>query len=133
MFTAVRLLNYYPGYLTPEHMANIAHNLASHHCHEALYNFAEQLGFSREKIHNKQLLKSMEDLLCQVIFAWTSRSPANSVKTLAKILLSCGMFQEAIRLDPLCKWRDHEMNSHLETCYRSIRQDWQSFTLSHQS
>ena len=99
-------INYYPGYLTPENIANIAHNLTSHHCPEALDNFAEQLGFSREKIHEKQLLKSMEDLLYQIIFSWTSKSPANTVKTLAKILHSCGLFQEAIRLDPVCKWRN---------------------------
>ena len=51
--------------------------------------------------------KGLENFLHFLILSWKSRNPVNSVESLAKILHTCGCYQEALRLDPMGKlsWR----------------------------
>ena len=65
-------------------------------------HFAKQLKFSKEEAIPSHPLMPLESLLHFLIFTWRSRHPVNSIESLAKILHSCGCYQEAIQLDPLC-------------------------------
>ena len=93
-------LNYYisADCLTSQRITEVSQNLVSLHSLELLQKFARELGFSSEELLEKRLNSSMESLLHQLIFEWRCRNPVNSVRALAKILHSCGCYQEAIRL-----------------------------------
>ena len=100
------------GCLTNEQITTVCQSLASHLSLNTIDNFAEQLKSSGEEAITGHPFTALESLLHFLIFTWKSRNPVNSVESLAKILHTCGCYQEAVRLDPLCKLCSHFFIGH---------------------
>ena len=84
----------------------VCHSLASRLSLDEIKPFTKQLKSSKEEepsITTGSPFAGLESLLHFLIFTWKSRSPVNSVESLARILHTCGCYQEAIRLDPTGK------------------------------
>ena len=101
------VVNLYPnlGWLTNECITMLSQSLASRLDLHTIDHFAKQLKVEskKEAINRQKALMPLESLLHFFIFTWRSTHPINSVESLAKILHSCGFYQEALTLDPLCK------------------------------
>ena len=83
----------------------VCQSLANHLSLDAIESFTKQLKSSKEEpsITTGSPFTGLESLLHFLIFAWKSRNPVNSVESLARILHTCGCYQEAMRLDPTGK------------------------------
>jgi hypothetical protein len=95
------------GCLTNEQIAMVCQSLAGHVSMNTIEIFTKQLKFPKEEaaaaITSGSPFTGLESLLHFLIFTWKNGNPVNSVESLAKILHTCGCYQEAIRLDPTGK------------------------------
>ena len=69
---------------------------------ETVQSLAYQLGFTRGEFTEKSQGRSIKDLLFFLLLEWKRRSPTNTKQSLALLLMSCGHYTEALRLDPTC-------------------------------
>ena len=98
------LCDHHTGHLTNEQITMVCQSLAGHLNLNTIETFTKQLKSTKEKATiTGHPFTGLESFLHFLIFTWKNRNPVNSVESLAKILHTCGCYQEAIRLDPMCK------------------------------
>ena len=71
---------------------------------ETVQCFAHKLGFTKEEFTEKSQHRSVQDLLFFLLLEWKRRNPTNTTQSLALVLMSCGHYTEALRLDPTRKY-----------------------------
>ena len=67
---------------------------------ERVQRFAHKLGFTQGEFTEKSQHNSVRDLLFFLLLGWKRRNPTNTTQSLALVLMSCGYYSEALRLDP---------------------------------
>ena len=100
-WTKLSVASHFPDFLSAAEMGEIVDQL-SQQPFETVQCLAYKLGFTRGEFTEKSQGRSIKDLLFFLLLEWKRRSPTNTKQSLALLLMSCGHYTEALRLDPTC-------------------------------
>lgn len=93
--------SHFPDFLSTAEMGEVVDRL-SQQPFERVQCLAYSLGFTKGEFTEKSQGRSIKDLLFFLLLEWKRRSPTNTKQSLALLIMSCGHYTEALRLDPTC-------------------------------
>ena len=90
-----------PDFLSNAEMGEVVDRL-SQQPFERVQCLAYKLGFTKGEFTEKSQGRSIKDLIFFLLLEWKRRSPTSTKQSLALLIMSCGHYTEALRLDPTC-------------------------------